>query len=255
MDAPPFLGARDSQKRRLRQIGRSYAASHTWRARHQNSYIGLHGDSGRHDSTAVFLWPQRPVLSNHRDAQRRWVSVLRLQTHVSAKGVYADGHVLALADSVRVNLEAYLFGALLTISESDLVWIIVVALGVGGVLLRFWNEFVAITVHPDIAEIEGTRVDHFNILLVLLIALTIAVSMKIVGVLLITSLLVIPAAAARLLSATPEQMAVRASLIGCVAVVIGLFGAFVVDVPVGPSIVVCATAIFLVLTLARGGKV
>jgi zinc transport system permease protein len=110
-------------------------------------------------------------------------------------------------------------------------------------------------VHPDIAETEGTRVNRFNILLVLLIALTIAVSMKIVGVLLITSLLVIPAAAARLLSATPEQMAVRASLIGCVAVVIGLFGAFVVDVPVGPSIVVCATAIFLGLTLARGGKV
>jgi zinc transport system permease protein len=50
-------------------------------------------------------------------------------------------------------------------------------------------------------------------------------------------------------------MAVRASLIGCVAVVIGLFGAFVVDVPVGPSIVVCATAIFLGLTLARAGKV
>ena len=65
----------------------------SWRARHQNSYIGLHGDSGRHDSTAVFLWPQRPVLSHHCDAQRRWVSVLRLQTHVSAKGVYADGHV------------------------------------------------------------------------------------------------------------------------------------------------------------------
>ncbi|MDO7657336.1 MAG: metal ABC transporter permease [OM182 bacterium] len=163
--------------------------------------------------------------------------------------------VLALADSVRVNLEAYLFGALLTISDTDLVWIVVVAISVGGILLRFWNEFVAITVHPDIAEIEGTRVDRFNILLVLLIALTIAVSMKIVGVLLITSLLVIPAAAARLLSATPEQMAVRASLIGCMAVVVGLFGAFVIDVPVGPSIVVCATVIFLGLTLVRGGKV
>ena len=93
LDAAPFLGARDSQKRRLRQIGRTYAASNPRRARHQNPYIGLHGDSGRHDSAAVFLWPQRPVLSHHRDAQRRWVSVLRLQTHVSAKGVYADGHV------------------------------------------------------------------------------------------------------------------------------------------------------------------
>ena len=50
-------------------------------------------------------------------------------------------------------------------------------------------------------------------------------------------------------------MAVRASLIGCMAVVVGLFGAFLIDVPVGPSIVVCATVIFLALTLVRGGKV
>jgi len=71
---------------------------------------------------------------------------------------------------------------------------------------------------------------------------------------LITSLLVIPAAAARLLAATPEQMAIRASVIGCVAVVFGLLAAFVADVPVGPSIVVCATLLFLALTLLRGGK-
>ena len=162
--------------------------------------------------------------------------------------------VLALADSVRVNLEAYLFGALLTISASDLAWIIAVTIGVGVILLKFWNEFVAITVHADIAEVEGSRVDRLNILLVFLIALTIAVSMKIVGVLLITSLLVIPAAAARLLAATPEQMAIRASVIGCVAVVFGLIAAFAADVPVGPSIVVCATFLFLALTLLRGGR-
>ena len=162
--------------------------------------------------------------------------------------------VLALSGSVRVDLEAYLFGALLTISASDLAWIIAVTIGVGAILLKFWNEFLAITVHADIAEVEGSRVDRLNILLVFLIALTIAVSMKIVGVLLITSLLVIPAAAARLLAATPEQMAIRASVIGCVAVVFGLIAAFAADVPVGPSIVVCATFLFLALTLLRGGR-
>ena len=156
--------------------------------------------------------------------------------------------VLALADSVRVNLEAYLFGALLTISTQDLVWVLGVAVLVGIVLYRWWDEFIAATVHPDIAAVEGSNVDRLNSLLVLLIALTIAVSMKIVGVLLITSLLIIPAASARLLATTPEQMALRASLIGCAAVVVGLFVAFAVDVPVGPSIVVCAAALFLLLS-------
>lgn len=162
--------------------------------------------------------------------------------------------MLALTDSVRIDLEAYLFGALLTISTTDLAWIVGVVLGVAFFLVKYWNEFVALTVHADIAEVEGSRVDRLNVLLVLLIALTIAVSMKIVGVLLITSLLIIPAAAARLLSATPEQMAVRASLIGCTSVVAGLVMAFAIDVPVGPSIVVCAALCFLLLTASRLGR-
>ncbi|GJM12007.1 MAG: zinc ABC transporter permease [Pseudohongiella sp.] len=153
--------------------------------------------------------------------------------------------VLALADSVRVDLEAYLFGALLTIGNTDLVWVLVVVALVAMVLFLFWNDFVSITVHSEIAEIEGANVNRLNLILVLLIALTIAVSMKIVGVLLITSLLIIPPAAARSMATTPEQMATKASIIGCVSVLLGLVSAFFFDVPVGPSIVVVATLIFL----------
>ncbi len=153
--------------------------------------------------------------------------------------------VLAMADSVRVDLEAYLFGALLTIGNVDLIWILVVAALVAAVLYWFWNDFVSITVHAEIAEIEGTNVNRLNLILVLLIALTIAVSMKIVGVLLITSLLIIPPAAARSLATTPEQMSRKASIIGVISVVLGLLSAFYFDVPVGPSIVVVATLIFL----------
>lgn len=153
--------------------------------------------------------------------------------------------VLALADTVRVDLEAYLFGALLTIGNTDLIWVLLVVSLVSIVLLRFWNEFISITVHAEIAEIEGANVGRLNLILVLLIALTIAVSMKIVGVLLITSLLIIPPAAARSLATTPEQMAVKASMIGMYSIVLGLASAFYFDVPVGPSIVVVATLIFL----------
>jgi len=160
--------------------------------------------------------------------------------------------VLALADSVRVDLEAYLFGALLTIGNVDLIWILLVSTVVAIVLYWFWNDFVSITVHAEIAEIEGANVKRLNLILVLLIALTIAVSMKIVGVLLITSLLIIPPAAARSLASTPEQMAVKASLVGSVSVVLGLISAFYFDVPVGPSIVVVATLIFLLFYFYLG---
>jgi len=153
--------------------------------------------------------------------------------------------VLALADTVRVDLEAYLFGALLTIGSADLAWVVAIATLVAVVLAMFWNDFVSITVHAEIAEIEGANVNRLNLILVLLIALTIAVSMKIVGVLMITSLLIIPPAAARSMATTPEQMAIRASIIGCVSVLLGLVSAFYLDVPVGPSIVVVATLIFL----------
>lgn len=155
--------------------------------------------------------------------------------------------VLALAESVRVNLEAYLFGALLTISSVDLFWVLAVVLFVAGVLFVFWNELLSITVNAELAEIDGANVQRLNLILVLLIALTIAVSMKIVGVLLITSLLIIPPAAARRLSTTPEQMAIKASGIGVGSIVIGLGSAFYLDVPVGPAIVVVATIVFLVL--------
>lgn len=160
--------------------------------------------------------------------------------------------VLALADSVRVDLEAYLFGALLTIGNADLVWILLVVSLVAATLYWFWNDFVSVTVHPEIAEIEGANVNRLNLILVMLIALTIAVSMKIVGVLLITSLLIIPPAAARAMATTPEQMATKASLIGVVSVVTGLVAAFYFDVPVGPSIVVVATLIFLLFYFYPG---
>jgi zinc transport system permease protein len=157
--------------------------------------------------------------------------------------------ILALTESVRVNLEAYLFGALLTINVIDLIWVIAIVLIVIATLYWFWNDFLAVTVHAELAKIEGINVERMNLLLVLLIALTIAVSMKIVGVLLITSLLIIPAAAARKFSQSPEKMALTASLVGAGSVLLGLFSAFYIDTPVGPTIVVTAAIFFLVFSL------
>lgn len=160
--------------------------------------------------------------------------------------------VLALSRSQRINLEAYLFGELLTVAGSDVLWIIAVAGLVALLLYRFWNDFLSMTVHSEMAAIEGINIRRLNLLLVIMLALTIAVSMKIVGVLLITSLLIIPPAAARQLANTPERMALVASVIGAVSVLTGIVAAFYLDTPVGPTIVVLAALVFFGLALRPG---
>ncbi len=153
--------------------------------------------------------------------------------------------VLAFMENVRVDLLAYLFGDILAIGNADIGWIF----GGGGLALAglviLWKPLLAITIHEDLARVEGVSVDRINWAFLALIALTVAVMMKVVGLLLVTSLLIIPAATARRFAGSPELMAICASLIGCIAVAGGLFGSFYYDTPAGPSIVVAACLIFL----------
>ncbi|MGB0465896.1 MAG: zinc ABC transporter permease subunit ZnuB [Pontibacterium sp.] len=154
---------------------------------------------------------------------------------------------IALLDDIRIDLMAYLFGDLLAVSTADLYWVYAGALLVAGLLYKFWEPLLAITINEELAQVEGVPVTAIRLGLMLLIAVIIAVAMKIVGILLITSLLIIPAAAARRLSRTPEQMAVGASLLGCLAVVFGLALSYFWDTPAGPSVVVVAMLEFLLL--------
>ena len=146
---------------------------------------------------------------------------------------------------VRVDLLAYLFGDLLAISREDLYWVLGGSALVSLLLVPLWRPLLAITVHEELARVEGLPVAGLRLALMLLIALVIALAMKIVGVLLITSLLIIPAAAAQRHARTPEQMAIGASLIGLLAVSAGLSLSWFQDTPAGPSIVVSAAALFL----------
>lgn len=154
--------------------------------------------------------------------------------------------VLAFMEGIRVDLVAYLFGDILAVGMSDLGWIF----GGGGLaiagLLWLWRPLLAITIHEDLARVEGVAVDRTNWLFMALMALTVAVMMKVVGLLLVVSLLIIPAATARRFASNPEVMAILASMIGCLAVAGGLYGSFTWDTPAGPSVVVAASILFTV---------
>ena len=151
---------------------------------------------------------------------------------------------VAFLETLRVDLISYLFGDVLAVTRGDLFWIY----GGGGAalaaLLALWKPLLAMTVHEDLARVEGVRVDLIQSAFVLLLAVVVALLMKVVGMLLITALLIIPAAAARRFARSPEAMAVAAALLGCVAVGIGLWGSLRWDTPAGPSVVVAAAALF-----------
>ncbi|HWR97966.1 MAG TPA: metal ABC transporter permease [Candidatus Methanoperedens sp.] len=164
---------------------------------------------------------------------------------ILSHGALATGLVaVGFLETLRVDLVSYLFGDILAVTRADLLWI----WGGGGValaaLVLLWRPLLALTVHEELARVEGLRVDLIQTAFVLLLALVVALLMKVVGILLIAALLIIPAAAARRIARSPEGMAVAAALTGCVAVGLGLWGSLRWDTPTAPSVVVAAAAIF-----------
>ena len=153
--------------------------------------------------------------------------------------------VLAFMTWVRVDLMGFLFGDILAITRADLMMIWFGGVAVLIALMKIWRPLFAATVSYELATAEGTRPDFANIVFTVLLAAVIAVSMKIVGVLLITALLIIPAAAARRFSKSPEQMSLIAIIIGVLSVWLGLLGSLEFDTPAGPSIVVAAVSFFI----------
>ncbi|MET0170410.1 MAG: zinc ABC transporter permease subunit ZnuB [Aliihoeflea sp.] len=162
--------------------------------------------------------------------------------------------MVAFMSWVRVDLMGFLFGDILAVSRADIAFVY----GGGAIILAImawlWKPLLASTVNEELAEAEGMAPERARFVFMLLMALIIAIAMKIVGILLITSLLIIPAATARRFASTPEMMAVFASLIGVAAVTGGLYGSLRFDTPSGPSIVVAALVIFLLSLFSFGTR-
>jgi zinc transport system permease protein len=169
---------------------------------------------------------------------------------IFSHGTLALGVILlASMETVRVDLMAYLFGDILAVMPSDLAWIWGGGLAALAVLIWLWRPLLAATVSPEVAQAEGVPVTAVQVAFMLVIAVVVAVAMKIIGVLLITAMLIIPAATARRFASSPETMAAIAAGLGGAAVVLGLLGSANWDTPAGPSVVAAAVALFLLSPL------
>jgi len=152
---------------------------------------------------------------------------------------------LSLMGSLRVDLLGYLFGDILAVTPRDLVIIYGGGAAALIVLAAIWRDLLAVTVHEELARAEGVAAFRARLVFTLLLAGVVAMSMKVMGILLITSMLIIPAATARRFAHTPEGMAFLAASIGMLAVALGLTASLRWDTPSGPSVVVAAFSLFL----------
>jgi zinc transport system permease protein len=174
-------------------------------------------------------------------------AILGLMSHSAlALGLVA----IAFMTWLRIDLMSYLFGDILAVSRTDIAIVYGGGALVLGVLVVMWRALLAETANFELARAEGLQPERARFVFMLLIAAVIAIAMKIVGILLITALLIIPAATARSFARSPEQMAILASVLGVVGVVLGLYGSLRFDTPSGPSIVVAALCVFIISLFA-----
>ena len=164
---------------------------------------------------------------------------------VLAHSALAFGLVaVSFVPDARTDLSAWLFGDILAVSKSDLAFIWGGAALVVGLILWRWSALLTATLNEDLAAASGLNPDRERLILTLALAVTVAVAIKVVGALLIAAMLIIPAAAARGLTRSPEAMAALAALIGAGAVLGGLQMSLQLDTPAGPSIITVAALIF-----------
>ena len=168
---------------------------------------------------------------------------------VTAHAGLALGLVVAsFLTGVRIDLMAYLFGDILAVTISDL-YIIWFGVIIGLVLIYWrWSPMLISTLNEELAYSNDINPKREKLFLTLALAVTVAVSIKVVGLLLISALLIIPAAAARNISQTPETMVITTAIIGVISAVSGLQFSYFFNSPPGPSIVCVSLVCFLILS-------
>jgi zinc transport system permease protein len=162
--------------------------------------------------------------------------------------------VLAVIQSKGYNIDvmSYLFGDLLAVTQNDLVIMLAAAILILLVFIQMLPSLISISVNEELARIDGVAVERVRFIFMILLALVVAVALKVVGILLITAMLIIPAAAARQVTKSPNQMVFVSSLLAALTVIAGLYLSYGWDLPAGPAIVVSASCLFFIFKVVSG---
>ncbi len=159
--------------------------------------------------------------------------------------------LLSLANGFNVDLFSYLFGSILTVNETDLSMVLILGISAVGAIIIFYKEFVYLTFDEESARVSGIPVDVLNNALVVLTAITVVVSIKIVGILLVSSLLVVPSATSLLLSRNFKETLLFSTVFAVIAVFFGLIGSYYFNIATGGAIVLVSIVLFVAVMLYK----
>ena len=168
---------------------------------------------------------------------------------ITAHSALAFGLIVAsLSPHMRLDLHSYLFGDILAVSVEDVMIIWGLSIGIAILIASRWRNIITVTLSNELALAEGISPKKEGWIITLCLAIIVAASIKIVGALLISALLIIPASTARNLSNTPEDMVMKGAVIAALAIMLGIAASYQFDIPTGPSII-ALSAIFFIISL------
>ncbi|KJZ82055.1 Zinc ABC transporter, inner membrane permease protein ZnuB [Candidatus Liberibacter solanacearum] len=161
--------------------------------------------------------------------------------------------MLSFMTWVNTDLTSFLFGDILAVNTNDI--IIIWSAGILNIviLIKIWKSLLATTVNYELAKAEGMQPEKVKLIFTMITALMISISIKFIGITLITSLLILPTVTARRFATSPENMVILTTVIGILGVILGLYGSLIFDTPSGPSIII-TSLIFFILSFLRDLK-
>ncbi len=184
------------------------------------------------------------VTTNLQNASRNIISRNALISLISST-MLALSLIIAAIKPSRVNINNLLFGDILSANNNDIIILSVLLVITAYFVYNFYTRIVFIALNKDIAKIHGIKAGSIELLFLILLSLVILLTIKIVGALLVTSMLLIPAMAARLLSTNPWQMIMFAVLIALISNLVGLYASFYFDLPIAPVIIMISTTVYM----------
>ncbi|MHA0898761.1 iron chelate uptake ABC transporter family permease subunit [Candidatus Liberibacter solanacearum] len=161
--------------------------------------------------------------------------------------------MLSFMTWVNTDLTSFLFGDILAINTNDIIIIWSVGILNIVILIKIWKSLLATTVNYELAKAEGMQPEKVKLIFTMITALMISISIKFIGITLITSLLILPTVTARRFATSPENMVILTTVIGILGVILGLYGSLIFDTPSGPSIII-TSLIFFILSFLRALK-
>ena len=169
-------------------------------------------------------------------------AIALVSTGALAIGIF----IISMRSGINTDINNYMFGSVLAISKYDVVFSVVLSLVVLGLYIVFYNQIFAVTFDEPFAKATGIRVDFYNMLISVLTAITIVLGMRMIGALLISSLIIFPAMSSMRVFKSFRSVVICSAVISVVCFLAGLMISYQYSAPTGASVVIINIAVFAV---------